>query len=381
MTSKLLIRQTILVLYFWAVVAQGFAAVIGDEKISIEEKKDTASAVVVYGDTMLLSTSIRLQDEQYRYQLDSLLRADNFDGDKVAQLKLLRSIDKKSVEEIAVMIDSLFALEAVPYALINEINLYVAILDHERENRSMFLTDLPHNSPHPAYCFYDDWDDERPYPYRAPNTNLDSAVVLKLRDTLNFCDYQHPHLGPVTSRFGWRYGRAHKGIDVDLEVWDPVHSAFAGQVRVARYYGGYGRVVVVRHYNGLETLYAHLHRFKVKAGDYVEAGDVIGLGGSSGRSTGSHLHFEVRFKGEPINPEHLICFKTGRLLGDTLELTKMPHWYAGRTTNITIHKVQKGEYLHKIATRYGVSISKICHLNGIRRNSILRVGQTLRISG
>lgn len=362
-------------------MGQVYAFNTGEKIGSKEGKKDTASAVVVYGDTMLVSTSIRLQDEQYRYQLDSLLRADEFDNEKVAQLKLLRSIEKKSEREVAMMIDSLFALKAIPYALINEINLYVAILNHERENRSMFITDVAHHSEHPAYCFYKDWDEERPFPYRTTGESLDSAVMIKLRDSLQFCDYTHPHFGPVTSRFGWRYGRAHKGIDIDLEVWDTVHSAFAGQVRMARFYGGYGRVVVIRHYNGLETLYAHLHRFKVKAGDYVEAGEVIGLGGSSGRSSGSHLHFEVRFKGEPVNPENLICFKTGQLLGDTLELTKAQHWYAGRTTNITLHKVEKGEYLHKIATRYGVSISRICQLNGIRRNSILRVGQTLRISG
>lgn len=344
-------------------------------------KKDTVPAVVMYGDSMLLGVGMEPGTKGYEQYLDSLLRMNPTESKTAAQLQLIRSLEHKSERDIAWMIDSLFSLDNVPYALINEINLYIALLNERRNELSIFPTDWSHVSPHPAQCYYDCWNQETPNPYKYSMAELDTTVYIKLRDSLQFCGYHHPHLGPVTSQFGWRYGRAHKGIDVDLEVWDPVHSAFAGQVRVAKYYGGYGRVVVVRHYNGLETLYAHLHRFKVKAGDYVEAGDVIGLGGSSGRSSGSHLHFEVRFKGVPVNPEHLICFKEGNLVGDTLVLHKAPHWYAGRTTNTTIHEVEKGEYLHKIATRYGVSMEDICRLNGIRRNSVLRVGQRLRISG
>lgn len=346
-----------------------------------ENKKDTVRAVVLYGDSMLLGSGIEPGSKGYEQYLDSLLLMSPAEAETAAQLQLIRSLEHKSEADIAWMIDSLFNLNRVPYALINEINLYIALLNERRNELSIFATDWSHPSPHPAHCYYEGWDEETPNPYKFDLAELDSTYYIKLHDSLQFCNYHHPHLGPVTSRFGWRYGRRHAGIDVDLEVWDPVYSAFAGQVRVAKYYGGYGRVVVVRHYNGLETLYAHLHRFKVKAGDYVEAGDVIGLGGSSGRSSGSHLHFEVRFKGVPVNPEHLICFKKGELVGDTLVLNKAPHWYAGRTTNTTIHKVEKGEYLHKIATRYGVSMEDICRLNGIRRNSVLRVGQRLRISG
>lgn len=350
----------------------------GDKK---REKKDTASAVVVYGDSMLLSPRLQLREDEYLAHLESLMNARVTDTEKAEQLRLVRAVERMSEADISWMIDSLFSLDEVPYALINEINLYIDLLDQRRNNRSIFLTDHPHPSPHPAQCYYDEWNEHKPVPYNFGASALRDSVYIKLRDSLKFCDYHHPYAGKVTSRFGWRNGRRHCGIDVDLEVWDPIHAAFAGQVRVARYYGGFGRVVVIRHYNGLETTYAHLHRFKVKTGDYVEAGDVIGLGGSSGRSSGSHLHFEVRFMGVPINPEHLIDFAEGDLLGDTLVLKKTPHWYVGRTTNTLVHEVEKGDYLHKIATRYGVSMEQICRLNGIRRNAILRVGQRLRISG
>lgn len=369
---------------FWVLLfgLQGtaYSASVVRSETEGKSKKDTVSAVVVYGDSLLLSPTIELNNEAYLVYLDSLFNTD-LPGEDAIKLQLIRSVERKSETEVALMIDSLFGLQKVPYALINEINLYIALLNERRTEETLFATDRAHPSPHPAQCHYEDWSTEKPNPYQYPEAELDSVVFLKLRDSNQFCDFYHPHLGPVTSEFGWRYGARHSGIDVDLEVWDPVHSAFAGQVRIAKVYGGYGRVVVVRHYNGLETLYAHLHRFEVKEGDYVEAGDVVGLGGSSGRSTGSHLHFEVRFKGVPVNPQHLISFKDGTLIGDTLILNKIPHGYGARTSNTTIHKVEKGEYLHKIATQYGVPMNDICKFNGIRRNTILRVGQRLRISG
>lgn len=376
------LKQTVWVLIiFLQLIADPASARILTEKGDHYSKKDTASAVVLYGDSTFLKTELTRQESDYQLYLDSLLNNEILGKEETNQVRLIRSVERKSRNEVADMIDSLFSLKEVPYALINEINLYISVLEERRMEESLFPADRAHPSPHPAQCFYDVWDTERPNPYKFPEADLDSVVLLKLRDTIQFCDFSHPHLGPVTSRFGWRYGRRHNGIDVDLEVWDPVHTAFAGQVRVAKVYGGYGRVVVVRHYNGLETLYAHLHRFKVEAGDYVEAGDVIGLGGSSGRSSGSHLHFEVRFRGIPVNPEHLISFSDGSLIGDTLVLNKIPHGYGARTSNTTIHKVKKGEYLYLIAERYGVTLDDICRYNGIRRNTVLHVGQRLRISG
>ena len=150
-------------------------------------------------------------------------------------------------------------------------------------------------------------------------------------------------------------------------------------VRVAYYHPAYGRVVVIRHYNGLETLYAHLHRFKVKAGDIVKAGQIIGLGGSSGHSTGSHLHFEVRFKGKPLNPKHLISFKENELVSDSVMMIKQKWDYAALPLGIEYHTIKRGDFMYKIAGRYGISVNELCELNGMRRNSVLLVGRKLRI--
>jgi murein DD-endopeptidase MepM/ murein hydrolase activator NlpD len=149
---------------------------------------------------------------------------------------------------------------------------------------------------------------------------------------------------------------------------------------VAHYDGDYGKVVVVRHNNGLETLYAHLSRLNVKQGDWVEAGDAVGLGGSTGRSTGPHLHFEVRYLGEPINPNQIINFTEGRLLNDTLNLNASHFSYLKEARAIKYHRIRSGDTLSGIARRYGTTITKLCQLNGMRSNSTLRIGKSLRYS-
>lgn len=194
------------------------------------------------------------------------------------------------------------------------------------------------------------------------------------------CDYQHPFMGRITSNFGWRHGRMHKGIDIDLETGDSVVAAFDGVVRIQKNDpGGFGNYVLIRHYNGLETIYAHLSEAWVERNEFVRAGEIIGLGGNTGRSTGSHLHFETRYLGQPIDPTHVINFSSGELKSDTLIITKEHFKPAASSYTARYHKIRKGDTLSGLARRYGTSVTAICRMNGISRNSVLRIGKVLRV--
>ncbi|MCB0408685.1 MAG: peptidoglycan DD-metalloendopeptidase family protein [Flavobacteriales bacterium] len=293
---------------------------------------------------------------------------------------LYNNLSSLSGNEIINLIDSLLDQKDVPKSLIRELNDYAEsrLLEHDFY---VSLTNYYEDSPIPSNSMYGNWDTKSILPYDNSISENDTSLILTLTDTANFCNFVNPIHDPVvTSNFGWRDGKNHNGIDLDLQVWDPVVAAFDGMVRVALYHPGYGRVVVIRHYNGLETLYAHLHRLKVKSGDIVEAGQLIGLGGSSGHSTGSHLHFEVRFKGKPLNPKHLISFKKNELISDSLKLIKQKYSYTALPLGVEYHTIQRGDFMYKIADRYGISVKELCELNGMKRNSVLIVGRKLRIN-
>jgi len=280
--------------------------------------------------------------------------------------------------QIISIIDSLLDLDKVPTTLVNEINDYAEskLLKHDFY---VSLTGFNDPSIYPSQSMYKSWDTYNLYPYKEELRKGDKEIDLILRDQLNFCEFVPPIKGLITSNFGWRDGKSHNGMDIDLQVWDPIVSSFDGMVRIARHHPGYGRVVVIRHYNGLETLYAHMHRLKVKPGEVIEAGQVIGLGGSSGRSTGSHLHFEVRFKGKALNPRSIIDFNNNCLVSDSVRLTKTKYSYTAVPLGIEYHTVKRGEHLSGIATQYGTTINRLCQINGIRRNKPLRIGQKLRV--
>lgn len=153
-----------------------------------------------------------------------------------------------------------------------------------------------------------------------PLDSLPDEINLRLvRDDKEFC---FPVKNVRTSPYGWRWNRPHRGVDIALKTGDPVHCAFPGVVRIATSMGGYGNVVVVRHHNGLETVYGHLSKIKVKPRQVVKAGQVIGLGGSTGHSTGPHLHFEVRFQYQAFDPEWILDFATYSLRTHRLHLDK-----------------------------------------------------------
>jgi len=292
---------------------------------------------------------------------------------------IFKNISGLSGKKIISVIDSLLELDEIPIDLIKEINEYTEsrLLEHDFYNS---LTNFYDNSAIPSQSTYGKWDTRNISPYDEDLSKNDSSILLTLTDSKNNCNFVSPIQDPVvTSNFGWRNGRNHNGIDLDLQVWDPVVASFDGMVRIALFHEGYGRVVVIRHYNGLETLYAHLHRLKVKPGDIVEAGQIIGLGGSSGHSSGSHLHFEVRFKGKSLNPKHLISFKNNDLISDSVELIKNKWDYAALPLGVEYHTIERGDFMYKIANRYGISVTELCELNGYRRNKTLIVGRKIRI--
>ncbi len=178
----------------------------------------------------------------------------------------------------------------------------------------------------PAGEIYDDWDTTSVHSEKFDALVFDDTIRIPLRDP-GHCQYVHPFNGTTTSNFGFRKYRYHFGVDINLETGDTVRCAFDGKVRIAQKSKSYGYVVVIRHNNGLETYYAHLSKMTVKPGEDIEAGMTLGLGGNTGHSYGSHLHFEVRFRGVAIDPNYLIDFKNQTLRTDTYELTKADFKY------------------------------------------------------
>ena len=256
----------------------------------------------------------------------------------------------------------------------------------------------------PAAKLYDDWDNK--YAHRA--TEMPSRYRIDLR---HFCMPTPSRV--VTSNFGWRWGRNHKGLDIKVYIGDTIRAAFSGKVRIVRYErGGYGNYVVIRHNNGLETIYAHMSKNLVKENQLVRAGEAIGLGGNTGRSTGSHLHFETRLCGVALNPALMFDFREQDVTGDYYVYNKDTYEEESREATrlrgkignggytddevkgidnseknskfegkvLYYHKVASGETLESIARKYGVSVDEICRLNRIRKTMRIRAGQILRYS-
>ncbi|MBO7647568.1 MAG: peptidoglycan DD-metalloendopeptidase family protein [Bacteroidales bacterium] len=212
------------------------------------------------------------------------------------------------------------------------------------------------------------------------------------RDTLILTGYHHPANYKITSNYGWRHRRMHRGVDLGLPVGTPIAAAFDGMGRISKgnNTGGYGNLVVIRHDNGLETYYAHLSKRLVNPGHIVKAGDIIGLGGNTGRSDGSHLHFETRYLGNDINPNRIVDFDNYTLKHDTLYIsgysvsTPTPI----KTTTVVqapkpassavYYKVRKGDNLGRIAQKYHTTVSKLKKLNRLR-SDFIREGQRLRV--
>lgn len=338
---------------------------------------EVVEATVFYGDERLFEEGAPMSTDELQWLLDSLCALPEAPLDLVRDLELYHRIRTMDEADMVQLIDSLFELEEVPYALINEVTRYAEERPTDEEVEHSATVGWELDGPFPGSSLYGDWRTDGPNVYGPELSANDSMVLLDLTRPDQGCGSHRPVPGVLTSRFGWRDGRAHNGIDLDLRTGEPVRSMFPGVVRYAGTYGSYGRLVVVRHYNGLETYYAHLHRVKVTPGTEVDAGDLLGTGGSTGRSTGPHLHLEVRFKGLPIDPLRFFDAGTGELTCNTLVLKRTRWSFAAYPLGTRTHVVRRGEYLQVIAQQYGTSVEELCELNGITRRARLTVGQEL----
>lgn len=263
-----------------------------------------------------------------------------------------------------------------------------------------FMDILLQEEEEPEIDIYtESWNSQAVNPY----VGMDVADNVRI----DVSEYSMPVPGYITSPYGYRkrFRRQHKGVDLKLHVGDTVRAAFSGKVRLTRYdRRGYGYYVIVRHHNGLETVYGHLSKFLVKPNQDVKVGEPIALGGNTGRSTGPHLHFETRYMGYPINPMAIFDFPNQTTHTDFytfskrtytqardyspnanvqyaekwLKTNKPKNTYSSTGTKRT-HRVRRGESLSKIASRYGTSVNSLCRLNGISRNTKIQVGKVLRV--
>lgn len=249
---------------------------------------------------------------------------------------------------------------------------------------------------HPASDIYSIWTRSRVNPYKVPLDSLGDSIAISVKG------FALPHPGYVTSKFGPRRYRYHYGTDIKVQVGDTLRSPWDGQIRIVDYEEkGYGNYVVVRHDNGLETVYGHMSKVLVDENMRVYAGEAVGLGGNTGRSTGPHLHFEIRYLGHAFDPESLIDFTTGKLrtTDDQFLITKKGTFAYKHTSSPSpapaskqatpqkkpqqpakkYYTVKSGDTLSAIAHRNRTSVRELCKLNGIKETSILRIGQKLRI--
>ncbi len=253
----------------------------------------------------------------------------------------------------------------------------------------------------PSHDLYTSWDTSTAHPYKFNEAFKEDSVCIDLTAP-NHHPFVLPYKGGLTSLFGWRKYRPHYGTDIDLETGDTVVACFDGMVRVARYYHGYGNCVIIRHNNGLETVYAHLSKLLVESGQLVNSGTLLGLGGNTGHSYGSHLHFEIRYLGQALDAQDFIDFEKGELKANYFVLRKSDvenkydlralHARHKRDVGMArsgkygkypvkgkVYRVRSGDTLGAIARKSGTTIKSICKKNKIKQTTILRVGQKLKI--
>lgn len=232
-------------------------------------------------------------------------------------------------------------------------------------------------------------------------SKMTGSIPVRLTNEKQNKYFTCPVEGLLTSHFGPRRNRFHYGTDIGLRTGSPIKCMFDGVVRYAKWCGGYGNLVVVRHDNGLETYYGHMSKISAKENQRVKAGDILGLVGSTGRSSGPHLHLEIRYLGAAMNPEHFIDFEnyTLKCENEIFHITradfrptytksssrqlakssnKKNSKSSRRSVAVATHTVKKGETLGKIARQHGTTVAKLKKLNGIKGTNI-RVGQKIKV--
>lgn len=277
------------------------------------------------------------------------------------------------------------------------------------DNTAKYLEEIFNEEEEPEMDIYSEgWESNR--------VNCYNGVAVPGRAVIDVADFAMPHPGYLTSPYGYRrrFGRMHKGVDLKVQIGDTIRAAFDGRIRITNYERkGYGKYVVIRHTNDLETVYGHLSGFLVEPGTYVKAGDPIALGGNTGRSTGPHLHFETRYMGYAINPCAIFDFANQTTHTDTYTFDKNTYQdarnfspeanseyarnYKRENSNLfasssrssskssssrksaATYLVRKGDTLSKIASRNGTTVAKLCKLNGLKSSSKLSLGKRLKL--
>jgi len=221
--------------------------------------------------------------------------------------------------------------------------------------------------------FSSQWINTQIFAYRMNVDSIHDTLIMLTTDDRVFTL-------PIYGKLFRGFTYSHKGLDIKLNKGDSVRAAFDGVVRYAtRNRGGFGNLIILRHYNGLETYYGHLSKIDVKVNQVVKSGEYIGQGGSTGRSRGPHLHFEVRYKDIPLDPLRLIDYDNKKLISNNFPITKRVFYPNDFVANALVVRIKKGDTVGRLAKKYHTSIKEICAMNKIKPTSTLRVGRSLRV--
>lgn len=311
----------------------------------------------------------------------------------------------KKIFTVSILLLSLVLVRAQGFD-ISEQSQYAAMRDSVNlsENEIVEVEDanfISETYQIPGYALYDKYWDTENLCSRPLNIPFEGNPLRIILVQSNNNPFLFPCMGELKTVYGEMKGIFHPGVDLTLKSGAPVKTCFDGVVRMAKIYGDYGRVVVVRHYNGLETVYAHLSRIMVKPGQILRAGDVLGVSGKSGKSGEEILHFETRFMNESFNPDLFIDFDEMDLKDNTLILNEgdlekkvVEKQEKPKTISMTgnkqpvdevdsavqYHIVKAGETMYRISVQYKVPLNRLLQMNNMtENNATISVGQKIRV--